>query len=224
MSALSPSRSQTAQFLTPFKVGKLSIMNTSTINRFERRKQRTRDALKQSAITLILEKGFDEVSVQDITDHADLGRGTFYVHFNDKEDIAWTAVREGFDALDQDIQRSYYGREQSPRLEYLVWLRKFQYAAEHRELFMVMLGGKGASWMTERIIEYLVAAMVQHMEEGSCFPHVKTPPKIYAEVVTGGLVRLIQWWLQTPNDYTPKQMADQFFEIIFHQPPPVIES
>ncbi|MBZ0279264.1 MAG: TetR/AcrR family transcriptional regulator [Anaerolineae bacterium] len=199
-------------------------MNTSTINRFERRKQRTRDQLKQAAITLILEKGFDEVSVQDITDSADLGRGTFYVHFNDKEDIVWTAVREGFDVLDQDIRQNYYGHEQSPRLEYLVWLLKFEYAAEHRDLFMVMFGGKGASWMTERIVEYLVAAMVEHMKDGSCFPHVKTQPEIYAQVVMGGLVRLIQWWLKTPNDYSPKQMADQFFEIIFQQPPPLIEA
>lgn len=223
MSGLQPSRSQNHQFLTPFKVGKQPIMNTSTINRFERRKQRTRDQLKQAAITLILEKGFDEVSVQDITDRADLGRGTFYVHFNDKEDVVWTAVREGFDALDKEIHEAYYGTEKSPRLEYLIWLRKFQHAAEHRDLFMVMLGGKGASWMTDRVVEYMVAIMVENMRAGTCFPHVKAVPEIYAQVVMGGLMRLIEWWLQTPNDYTPKQMADQFFEIILQQPPPVIE-
>lgn len=223
MGGLKPSRSQNHQFLTPFKVGKPSIMNTSTINRFERRKQRTRDQLKQAAITLILEKGFDEVSVQDITDYADLGRGTFYVHFTDKEDIVWTAVREGFDELDTQVLRPYYTTERTPRLEYLIWLRKFEYAAQHRALFMVMLGGKGASWMTDRIVDYMVAIVTENVRDGICFPHVKTDPEIYAQVVMGGLVRLIQWWLKTPNDYTPKQMADQFFEIMFQQPPPVIE-
>ena len=68
-------------------------MNTSPVNRFERRKQRTRDQLKQAAIGLILEKGYDAVQVQDITDRADLGRGTFYIHFADKEDVVWRAVR-----------------------------------------------------------------------------------------------------------------------------------
>lgn len=197
-------------------------MNTSpVVNRFERRKQRTRQQLKQAAIELILEKGYDEVSVQDITDRADLGRGTFYVHFTDKEDIVWSTLREGFDGLDNDLKERYYGRVPSPRFEYFMWLHMFEYAGENRNLFLVMLGGKGASWMTERIVEYLVGIVVDNMGAGYCFPEVKTSRQIYAQVVMGGLVRLLQWWLQTPNEYTAQQMAVQFFEIIFQQPAPV---
>lgn len=87
-------------------------------NRFERRKQRTRAALKQAAVDLILKNGYDAVSVQDITDQADLGRGTLYVHFpGGKEEIVWHIIREGFDAAQADIA-GRLAAEVSPRLEY----------------------------------------------------------------------------------------------------------
>lgn len=66
-----------------------AIMNTEKPNRFQRRKQRTRNALKQAAMDLLLAYGYDNLTVQAITDRADFARGTFYVHFADKDDIVW---------------------------------------------------------------------------------------------------------------------------------------
>lgn len=47
----------------------------------DRRVRRTRRALQDSLTSLILEKGYDAVTVEDITDRADLGRTTFYLHY-----------------------------------------------------------------------------------------------------------------------------------------------
>jgi AcrR family transcriptional regulator len=197
------------------------IMNTSPVNRFERRKQRTRNQLKQSAIELILEKGYDAVSVQDITNHADLGRGTFYVHFDDKEDIVWKALREGFDALNDDLN-TRYANEHSPRLEYLIWIRIFEYAAEHRNLFLVMLGGKGSALLKDRIEDYLIEVAEQGIKQGRYYPGFKLSPTVMAQFLVGALVRLLKWWLETPNDYSPEEMADQLYEMIFRGKPPTI--
>lgn len=195
-------------------------MDTRTNNRFERRKQRTRDQLKVAAMELILEKGYDEVTVQDITDRADLGRGTFYVHFNDKEDIVWQAVRESFDAIQADLVQRYAG-ESSPRLEYLTWIRMFESAAEERTLFLVMLGGKGSAVLTERIQDYLAQVVVQGMDDGRFYPTIDAPPMVAAQFVVGALVRCIAWWLMTPNDYTPADMAGHFYRMMFQSDPPL---
>lgn len=53
----------------------------------DRRIQRTRKALHEAQIELILEKGFDKVTVQDVIDRANVGRSTFYLHFKDIEDL-----------------------------------------------------------------------------------------------------------------------------------------
>ncbi|MEZ4671957.1 MAG: TetR/AcrR family transcriptional regulator [Anaerolineae bacterium] len=194
-------------------------MNTSPVNRFEKRKQRTRDQLKQAAIALILEHGYDSVQVQDITDRADLGRGTFYIHFSDKEDVVWRAVRDDFDALDTSLEMQF-GQLPSPRYEYAVWLRMFEYASVHRDLFTTLLAGSGSARLTERIQQYFADRMERLIQDGQCLPQFKLPPRFVAEFTSGALIRMFIWWLNNPNDYTPQQMAAQYFEMVFHFPPP----
>ena len=53
----------------------------------DRRVQRTRKALRSALLELIKEKGYDSVSVEEITQRANLGRATFYLHYKDKEDL-----------------------------------------------------------------------------------------------------------------------------------------
>src|SRR6185436_12449618 len=53
----------------------------------DRRVARSRRALKEALTDLILEQGYESVTVQDIIDRADVGRSTFYSHFLDKDDL-----------------------------------------------------------------------------------------------------------------------------------------
>jgi len=81
-------------------------------SRHERRRLQTRQRLIQTALQLVLEKGYNAISIQDITDRADLGRGTFYIHFKDKEDVVWAAFRDLYQALEQEAhQRRDRGRQ-----------------------------------------------------------------------------------------------------------------
>ena len=61
----------------------------------DRRIQRTYKILHEALVELILEKGYDKVTVQDVIDRANVGRSTFYSHFKDLEDL----FLRGFDNL-----------------------------------------------------------------------------------------------------------------------------
>ena len=56
-------------------------------NRTDRRIQRTRQALRNALLQLVKEKGYDSILVEEITQRANLGRATFYLHYKDKEDL-----------------------------------------------------------------------------------------------------------------------------------------
>src|SRR6266545_463064 len=56
-------------------------------NRTDRRIQRTRQALHTALLELTREKGYDSISIEEITDRANVGRATFYLHYKDKEDL-----------------------------------------------------------------------------------------------------------------------------------------
>ena len=65
-----------------------------------RRVQRTRRTLREALVALILERGWDRFSIQDICERADVGRSTFYTHFADKEDV----VGAGFEDLGRGVR------------------------------------------------------------------------------------------------------------------------
>ena len=53
----------------------------------DRRARRTRQLLRDAFVALLKEKRYEDVSVQDIIERADVARSTFYVHYVDKEDL-----------------------------------------------------------------------------------------------------------------------------------------
>ena len=65
----------------------MAIGRDETRSRPDRRVGKTRKALKEALTDLILEKGYEAVTVQDVIDRADVGRSTFYAHFVDKDDL-----------------------------------------------------------------------------------------------------------------------------------------
>lgn len=73
-------------------------MNTQSKS-VDRRVKRSLQLLKQSFIELMDQKRFDSITIQDITDRADVNRGTFYAHFPDKYALLDSVIREQFQQL-----------------------------------------------------------------------------------------------------------------------------
>ena len=84
---------------------------TQPVNRFERRRAKTREALIGAARQILAESGDTSVSIQAIAERADVGFGTFYNHFPTKTDLFDTAVGEVLDEYGQAIDTYLTGVE-----------------------------------------------------------------------------------------------------------------
>lgn len=189
---------------------------TTELNRWQKRKARTREQLKDCTLELLLEKSYADLTVQDITDRADLARGTFYVHFKDKEDITWSLLRESIDELTDEVMLKYQD-EPYLRRKYLTWKRVFEYARQHQNMLRVMLGDRGHPAFTQRIQDYLSVYIQQGIDAGIYQTNLPTPvPASYAaQFVTGALVRMMLWSLgEEGMTYTPAQLGQLFYEIL----------
>ena len=78
-------------------------------NRLDRRKARTRQALIDAAVRLIAEGRGDRASIAEITEEADIGFGSFYNHFDSKEQLFLTASEEVLERWGQLIDRASAG-------------------------------------------------------------------------------------------------------------------
>jgi AcrR family transcriptional regulator len=79
------------------------------VSRLDRRKARTRQGLIDAAVRLIAEGRGDRASIQEITEEADIGLGSFYNHFDSKEQLFQTAAEEALERWGQMIDRASAG-------------------------------------------------------------------------------------------------------------------
>jgi AcrR family transcriptional regulator len=177
-------------------------------NKLDRRVIRTRRLLRDALMELILEKSYDKVTVQEITERANVGRATFYLHYpGGKEELLLRNLGEIYDDLVLRIKQ----RKREAFMSGRPSLVAFEHAAEHQDLYLVLLRGQGASVLTQRIREY-VANLIQQelLEEHDNSP---VPPEIVAHFMAGSLIALITWWLENDMPHSAAYMADLFSQL-----------
>jgi AcrR family transcriptional regulator len=173
----------------------------------DRRVQRTQKLLRDALVSLILEKGYQKITVQDIIDRANVGRSTFYSHYRDKEDLLFS----GFDELAHDLHR--HTRPPDAEEDYqghlLHSLEFFIHADNNKELYMAMTESGGG----EQLLEIGRQHMQNHIEAHLIhYPSVgkEIPLPVITNFLAGSLLTMIIWWLEEKMPYTPQQMDDMF--------------
>ena len=72
-----------------------------------RQTMRTRRLLQEALVELVQEQDFNELRIQDITDRADLGRATFYMHYTDKEDLLAAVAEKACIEIESELDKGY---------------------------------------------------------------------------------------------------------------------
>jgi AcrR family transcriptional regulator len=194
-------------------------MDDKPLNRHQRRRLRTRKQLQAALLALILEKGYENVSIQDITDRADLARATLYIHFKDKDELLWSVIEDVIHATELEILEEYTGIIPS-QAEYYGFRNIFEHVERNRDTYLVILGSKGSSEMTHRVHRYMVEETLRDMKNFNIYMGLGQPAEIAAQIVVGSLMSLAIWWLEAPNEYSAKDMAGMLYQTLFHRAPP----
>ena len=121
----------------------MSVKKLKTkITRTKKRAKKTRSKLKQAALDVFSEKSFDAATIEEITEKADVGKGTLYQHFEDKEQIVITLINESIEHLIEYI-RSYKRPPKSleKMLEHL-FNAHYEFYMNAKEEFLLLFQGK----------------------------------------------------------------------------------
>jgi AcrR family transcriptional regulator len=175
----------------------------------DRRVRRTRELLRSAFVSLIHEKGYDRVTVQDILDRADVGRSTFYAHYRDKEDL----LRSGFEdvhaalAAEKDAAERRAGRE-TPFLQPL--LAVFQHVEAYRQ-FWGPTSRTGGHDPVVRILQEGTDELV-HAHFRSQFPDAPNELEIDAamQFVANACMGLLMWWLDNDIPWSAEEAHATF--------------
>ncbi len=168
----------------------------------DRRSQRTRQALSEALVELIQEKDYGAITVSDIIARANVGRSTFYAHYQDKDDLL-------LDQMDRVIEFLSQGPAQAQEFPYFPSLGFLQHVGgDHYELYKSLVWGPGMDLITK----HLQKSLSQRVEQGlqNSGRDFDVPLPILANFVTGSFLILLKWWLENKRIHSPEQM-DEFF-------------
>jgi AcrR family transcriptional regulator len=183
--------------------------------RTDRRIERTRTLLRDALMAIVVERPWESITVQDITDRANVNRATFYLHFRDKDEL----LLQSMTALYAELlgQQGHVDRQQvlnSGGESLFDDPSDFEHVAQHADFYRAMLSSRGSAAFIVGVMDYLTqmyqSEVVQPLA-GDSVP--KTPPGFTAAFLAGAEIGVMRWWLQQQHHFSPDEMAKLMYQL-----------
>lgn len=185
------------------------------MNTQDKRVQRTQRRLTQAFIDLILEKGYEAVTIQEITTRAEVGYRTYFRHYADKDalllDVLRTTVAElrglmTFPPLAEvveEVENTRINRHNSRII--------FEHVQANADLYRVFFLSKHIT-----LAPAFAFARQEAFDILSTAPNSQIPHNIIAHHVVSSLFGLIEWWLENDMPHPPERMADYMAALVMN--------
>ncbi|MGX9672629.1 TetR/AcrR family transcriptional regulator [Mycobacterium sp. HM-7] len=158
----------------------------------DRRVRRTRKLLHAAFLELVMEKGYDKITIQDILDRADVGRSTFYVHFRDKEAL----LTASFDDMRGQLEEALAAIPVSQAIDVtLPATLLFEHAHRHQQIYRALCGRHGGD-VVQRYLRRLIGDVLRtHLRPQFTAAEPAVPADVAAEFHTSATLGLLAWWI-----------------------------
>lgn len=165
-------------------------MTKAAISKVDRRIDKTRRALSDALVALILAQGWDAITVQGLCNQANVGRSTFYVHFADKEEL----LLSGFASLRQGLRARHPVPRAKTERPLGFTLALMEHAQENSRLFRALVGKRSGQVVQKHFVQ-LVTELVREDLASVAPPGKQLDATV--RYVSGALVELMTWWLDS---------------------------
>ncbi len=179
----------------------------------DRRIQRTRPLLQEALFHLIIERGYERITIADITERANLGRTTFYLHYRDKDDLLQESIKALLHDLHLDVELAMEGPCTYP----LVAIRIFQHVARRRLLYQAMLKEAGPTRTLEDVMRTYFTELCQRFLPEDPLK-MGNPSLMSSEILAvhaaGSLLGLLSWWLNQEVSLSSEDMGTIYCQLM----------
>ena len=181
----------------------------------DRRIQKTQNLLRKALVSFIHEKAYDTITVTEILERANVGRSTFYMHFQDKDELLASGIH---DMLRSVESKSLPSSENWP--EKIIWfsLPIFVYLHQHRRTGEARVGTKSRTIIHEHlrrvVIIDLIADDVRQECQGRRKAAAQISPDLLVQYAASTFILVLNWWVESRSPLTPNEGNDLFHALI----------
>ena len=177
----------------------------------DQRVRRTRDRLGDALVELLVQKPFDDITVQDVLEGAGVSRSTFYTHYRDKNDLFLSDAEEFFDGMATALSR--FG-DKSERVAPVQEL--FAHVGEARPFYNALVESGRMHDVIQLGQGHFARGIEQRLNE---IPRARTIPpnrrNAMAHGWAGSLFSLLAWWVQHGMTISPEKMDKLFHRLVW---------
>lgn len=174
----------------------------------DRRIRKSEEAITKAFVELIKEKRFEQITINDIANRADVNRGTVYLHYRDK-----------FDLLDQCIQMQLtelfgdcLGEDSDFLPSKTSMLRALQYLEQHISFYNRLLGNEGVPAFRNYLMNLMVQSLSEQMERNALRTEVNQ--ELFVQFLASAIVGVLELWISRSMPYPAEVMVDQLWAML----------
>jgi AcrR family transcriptional regulator len=175
-----------------------------SINQTDLRVIKTKRGLRDAFIHLLLEKGYDAISIQDIATEAEAARVTFYRHYKNKEELLVDCIDRICENIAANIQDA---SNEELQQGYSPMLAVYRQLMEDGKIYRTLSKSHAGQILTRRLIELFAERVQIQLEARFSTEQFMAPIEIIAFHIASAAVGLINWWIENEQPYSPEYMA-----------------
>ena len=182
----------------------------------DRRVRRTREALHKALMSLALEKEYDAITVQEVLDRADIGRSTFYTHFQSKDELLISGIHHLRVTLEAALEQK---KKSAKCHENVIAFSRpmFEHAYGYREIYFALLN-TGAWPMVRQQLQEVVEELIRR-ECKAEVAKLKTansdvPLDLFIHYLNAAFFAVLIWWMDRRSWLAPAQIDDVFRSLV----------
>ena len=178
----------------------------------DRRQKKTRDAIFKAFSKLLEKKKYNNITVQDIIDEANVGRSTFYAHFETKDELLRAMCTDIFSHVLSDVLLSEETHDFSTRnngLEAKI-THILYHIKDSKNDIIGILSCESSELFMNYFKLYLSEMFKKHLDEIK----VAAPTDFVLNHLVGSFAESIKWWITSEMKYEPEDIARYFLSVI----------
>lgn len=182
----------------------------------DRRQKKTRSAIFEAFTALLSEKNYNQISVQDIIDTADIGRTTFYAHFETKDFLLKALCEELFDHIidtAMGLPHGHYHRF-CQNADDSVFLHLLKHLQENDLNIIELLSSENNEIFLRYFKENLKKLIISEYAKKGSLENSRLPEDFLINHISSSFVETVNWWISRKMQESPEIITEYFLKTI----------
>jgi len=176
-------------------------------NKEDRRTRRTRQLLRDALLVLLKAKRYEDISVQDIIERADVARSTFYMHYIDKDDLLvgkWGVFASNLGHHTELM--AHEEKDTSSMFSTRIWFHHIQ----AQEPILKIIARDSAMDLAMKTLHGILRNDIQAKLQKYLPENGSAPSSLVIDYMASSLMTMIKWWVKNDMPHSPQRMDEIF--------------